>query len=220
MGNTCGRSSNDNCRAGASGINGPFVDPNLVVKMRSRRTPAVSGETYGGTLLDALSSLHDKFGQVTIEALNAVPVLKNDCPAVPVLPAGESDDASRRRSDRRSGASADIDPGVSVAPRLRRAPCSETGIDRSPHWPVQPQRGERVADVAAGVGPLRRGPSGEHNAGHDRRDTYHPRARQMHGVHNRGDHLGLARVVPVRISFRPTRWRNHYRSRVGPAQYI
>jgi hypothetical protein len=54
--------------------------------------PAVSGETYGDPLLDPLSSLHDKFGQVTIEALNAGPVLKNDRPAVPVLPAGEGDD--------------------------------------------------------------------------------------------------------------------------------
>jgi len=62
------------------------------MKMRSRRMPAVSGETYGDPLLDPLSSLHDKFGQVTIEALNAGPVLKNDRPAVPVLPAGEGDD--------------------------------------------------------------------------------------------------------------------------------
>jgi len=84
--------------------------------------PAVSGETYGGTLLDRLSSLHDKFGQVTIEALNAVPVLENDRPAVPVLPAGESDGASRGRSHRRSGASADIDAGVNVAPSPQSSP--------------------------------------------------------------------------------------------------
>ena len=54
--------------------------------------PAVSGETYGGPLLDPLSSLHEKFGQVTIEALSTEPVLENERPAVPVLPAGEGND--------------------------------------------------------------------------------------------------------------------------------
>ena len=185
----CRRSGNDNGRSGASGIDGSFVDPNLVVKMRSRRMPAVSGETYGGILLDALSSLHDKFRQVSIEALNAEPMLKDDRPPVPVLPAGESDDASRGCSDRRSGPSVDIDAGVNVARRLRRAPCSETGIDRSPYRPVQPQRGERVAGVAAGVGPLRCGPSSGRNAGHDRRNADNPPARQKCSVHRRGDDL-------------------------------
>ena len=196
MGTSCGRSGNDNSRSGASGIDGPFVDPNLVVKMRSRRMPAVTGETYGGTLVDLLASLHDKLGQVTIEALNAASVLKNNRPAVPIPPAGESDDASRGRLDRRSGASADIDAGVNVAPPPQRSPCSETGIDRSTHRPVQLQRGERVEGVAAEVGRLRRGPSSERSAGHDRCNTHHPPARQMCSVHGR-EQLG-ARLVPAK----------------------
>ena len=151
--------------------------------------PAVSGETYGGILLDPLSSLHDKSREVTIEALNAEPMLKNDRPAVPVLPAGESDDASQGCSDRRSSASTDIDAGVNVAPCPRRAPCSETGINRSPYRPVQLQRGQRIEGVAAEVALLRHGPSGERNAGHDRRNTDNPPARQICSVHSRGDDL-------------------------------
>src|SRR5215470_6065061 len=202
---------NDNGRSWALGIDGTFVDPNLVVQMRPRRMPAVSGETYGGTLIDPLSSLHDKFGQVTIEALNAVPVLKNDRPTVPGLPPGETDDASRRRSDRRSDASADIDAGVNVAAPPRRASCSEPGIDRSPHRPVQPQRSESVAGVVAGMRPVRRGPSSERDAGHDRH-TYQCPARQMCSVHGRHDDLRGARVVPVRTDLavvkivRTARW--------------
>jgi len=155
--------------------------------MRPRRVPAASGETYGGTLFDRLSSLHGKFGQVPIETLNAVPVLKSDRPAIPILPARECDDASRRRSDRCSGASADIYAGVNVAPSAQRAPRSETGTDRSTHRPVHSQCGERVGGVASDGGFFRRAPSTERNARHDRRNTYDPPARQPCNVHNRRD---------------------------------
>ena len=205
----CGWSGSDARRSGASWIHGLLIDPNLVVKMRSGGMPAVSDETYGGALLDALSSLHGKSGQVSIETVHAVPVLENDCPAVPGPPAGESDDAFCRRADRCPGASADIDTGVDVASSSQRAPCSEAGIDRSAHRPVHPQCGERIDGVTAGAGPLRRGPSSECSAGHNRRNTYHSQACQGHHVHSRCGDLKAVRAVPARSRLRPMRWRNN-----------
>ena len=168
------------------------------MKMWSRRIPAGSDETESGTLLDSLSSLHDELGQVSIQALNTVPVLENDRPSVPVLPAGERDDARRGRADGRSDASANIDAGVNVAPFPRRVSCSKAGTDGSPHRPLQLQRAERVG-IAAEARSLRRSPSSEGDTGHDRRETYHSPARHRCKVHTHSDALKPASAVPVRF---------------------
>src|SRR5262249_59453092 len=90
------------------------VDEDLVVQMGPGRTTRRTRAADPGPGSDLLPSLHVELREVSIEAVDPVPVVDDDCAAVPTAPTSEGDSASGGRPHRRA------------APRPRAAPPRET----------------------------------------------------------------------------------------------
>jgi hypothetical protein len=157
-------------------IDGSAVDENLVVQVRSRCVARRAGPSDLRPGSDPLAGSDLEPGEMRVEALDAPPVVDDDCPAESTTPAGEHDGTGGGRVHGRAAACSDVDAGVKM-PSPERPARPETGIDRAAHGPSRAKHRQRVCRAvrshpARGV----RGADARRDSGPDSRFAGHHRA--------------------------------------------